>query len=53
MSLHSLTDLEWNVIRRFLPAERAGKAGFVEVASAGHQCDSFGDAHRNSVARFA
>lgn len=27
MSRHSLTDLEWNVIRRFLPAERAGKAG--------------------------
>jgi len=27
MSRHSLTDLEWNVIRRFLPAERSGKAG--------------------------
>ena len=27
MSRHSLTDLEWNVIRRFLPMERTGKAG--------------------------
>lgn len=27
MSRHSLTDSEWNVIRRFLPAERTGKAG--------------------------
>lgn len=27
MSRHNLTDLEWNSIRRFLPAERTGKAG--------------------------
>ena len=27
MSRHNLTDLEWNAIRRFLPAERSGKAG--------------------------
>lgn len=27
MSRHSLTDTEWSVIRRFLPAERTGKAG--------------------------
>lgn len=27
MSRHNLTDLEWNTIRRFLPAERSGKAG--------------------------
>ena len=27
MSRHNLTDLEWNTIRTFLPAERTGKAG--------------------------
>lgn len=27
MSRHSLTDLEWNAIRRFLPAQRTGRAG--------------------------
>ena len=27
MSRHNLTDFEWDVIRRFLPAERSGKAG--------------------------
>ena len=27
MSRHNLTDLEWTAIRRFLPAERSGKAG--------------------------
>jgi transposase len=27
MSRHNLTDSEWNAIRRFLPAERSGKAG--------------------------
>jgi len=27
MSRHDLTDVEWNAIRRFLPAERTGKAG--------------------------
>lgn len=27
MSRHNLTDLEWDAIRRFLPAERSGRAG--------------------------
>lgn len=27
MSRHNLTDMEWNAIRRFLPAERSGKPG--------------------------
>ena len=27
MSRHNMTDFEWNAIRKFLPAEKNGKAG--------------------------